>query len=229
MIRKTVKALAVLILISVIWYYAWAHYVEDLPHSSPYYDATHNPIPDAFGEKPLLATAGFCKFAQSATIAVALPVGEALKQARAAIENRFGIEATDGGIEATGAGLEAFVRGRPYPRTPELAKWKAKNGSSKLLVQVSSAHSVGIPAATFVEVERVDRFDTWPGRDFHTGILFAIPIRMTVTQAVVTNEELNFLMSVFGSSASDTMFLCPSVDISDSTPVLKALAEKAAR
>jgi hypothetical protein len=79
------KRLLAMVLAAVAWYYSWSFYVESLPHSSAYYDSTHNPIPDSCVEKTFQATAGFRGFAEAAIVAVPAPFEEVWSRVQEAI------------------------------------------------------------------------------------------------------------------------------------------------
>jgi hypothetical protein len=217
-------------LVAIVWYYAWSFYVGARPHS-PYFDATYNPIPEACGESTFPATIGYCKFAESAVVAVPALFEDVRGRVQQALETKSGVKYSGpqrfGGPPLHEARSCELV-GLPYKRTPDLGPWKAINGSSFLLGSVVSARSLGQPDVTFVELSRADHWSSWAGREFHTGIQFPFPVRVDNSRDVFSSTELELLKEAFGSFAGP-LLVCPGWNAWRDEAALKALAEQAAQ
>jgi hypothetical protein len=216
--------------LAVLWYYSWSLYVEAVPHTSMYFDRTQNPIPDAFGEMALPTPDGH--FAEAALLAVASPFDEVRALMKGAVSSRFGVSYSGPerfGPPPGGESLSAEIVGLPYSRTPDLGRWKAKDGSSFLMVSLVSARSLGQPLVTVVEIHRVDHWRSWARREFHTGLQFPFPIRLDNSRAVVTGTELEFIAATLGSTYAGPTFVYPGWEAWREETRIKALVERATR
>lgn len=218
-----------ILFVLVAWYYGWAFYVDSRPNSSQYYVRSYNPMPDARREQTFLVESSD-RFAESLIWAVRLPYEDASTAMRDAMATRFGIEYAGPrrfGQPPLGESLNTELISKPYPQSPDLAMWKAIDGSSTLHVALVSARSLGPQGVTLVEVSRVDRWRSWAGREFHTGIQFPLPMRVDNFRSVVTNTEMDFLSAAFTTPVVSPMLVAPSWEAWRDQERLKEVATRA--